>query len=67
LVAYSLGNLVFDMDFSRQTREGFLLELTFWGRRLKAAEPVPYRIGRDFAPRPVTGPAAAAVLRTLLR
>jgi len=65
LIAYSLGNLVFDMDFSRQTQEGFLLELTFWGRRLKAAEPVPYRIGRDFAPRPVTGPAAAAVLRPL--
>ena len=31
LIAYSLGNFVFDMDFSRQTQEGAVLELTFWG------------------------------------
>lgn len=65
IVAHSLGNLVFDMDFSRQTQEGFLLELTFWGRRLMAAVPVPYRIGPDFTPRLVTGTTAAAVLRPL--
>ena len=33
LVAHSLGNFVFDMDFSRQTQEGALLELVFWGER----------------------------------
>ncbi len=65
LVAHSLGNLVFDMDFSRQTQEGFLLELTFWGHRLMSAEPVAYRMGADFTPRMVTGTTAAAVLRPL--
>ena len=33
LIAYSLGNFVFDMDFMQQTQEGFVLELTFWGAR----------------------------------
>ena len=62
LVAHSLGNYVFDMDFSRETREGVILELTFWGSELKAAEFVPVVIGSDFAPRVVTGAAAARIL-----
>lgn len=53
LVVHSLGNFVFDMDFMRETQEGLALEATFWGERLVAAELVPYRIGPDFAPRPV--------------
>jgi poly-gamma-glutamate capsule biosynthesis protein CapA/YwtB (metallophosphatase superfamily) len=51
LIAYSLGNFVFDMDFSRQTREGAVLELVFWDDQVKAGEFVPVRIGADFAPR----------------
>ncbi|WP_460829984.1 CapA family protein [Nocardioides hungaricus] len=53
LVVQSLGNFVFDMDFSPETMEGLALEATFWGDRLVAAELVPYRIGADFAPRVV--------------
>lgn len=62
LVAHSLGNLVFDMDFAVQTQRGMLLELVFWGTQLKAAELVPYRIGPDFAPRVVSGATAASFL-----
>lgn len=62
LVVHSLGNLVFDMDFAIQTQRGMLLELTYWGSVLKAAELVPYRIGPDFAPRVVTGATATAIL-----
>jgi poly-gamma-glutamate capsule biosynthesis protein CapA/YwtB (metallophosphatase superfamily) len=65
LIAHSLGNYVFDMDFSRPTREGVILELTFWGSDLKAAEFVPVVIGSDFAPRVVTGTAAEPILRRI--
>ena len=65
LIAHSLGNYVFDMDFSRPTREGVILELTFWGSDLKAAAFVPVVIGSDFAPRVVTGAAAEPILRRI--
>lgn len=50
-VAYSLGNFVFDMDFSVPTQQGVILEVVLWGGQVKAATFVPYRIGADFAPR----------------
>jgi poly-gamma-glutamate synthesis protein (capsule biosynthesis protein) len=65
LVAYSLGNFVFDMDFSRRTQEGIVLELTFWADELKAATPVPVVIGPDFAPRVARGARGEAVLDRL--
>ena len=64
-IAYSLGNFVFDMDFSRQTQEGAFLELVFWGSELKAAEFVPVRIGADFAPRVATGREGQAILERI--
>lgn len=51
LIAHSLGNFVFDMDFSIPTQQGAILEVTLWGGQVKAAQFVPYRIGPDFAPR----------------
>ena len=65
LVAHSLGNFVFDMDFMRQTREGAILEMTFWGGELKAAEFVPYVMGDRFAPRIVSGRRGDAVLAVM--
>ncbi|MGB0099019.1 MAG: CapA family protein [Nocardioides sp.] len=62
LVVNSLGNFVFDMDFSAETMEGLVLEATFWGDRLMAADFVPYRIGPDFAPRVVPVDAATRML-----
>jgi len=64
-IAYSLGNYVFDMDFSRETQEGAFLELVFWGSELKAAEFVPVRIGADFAPRVASGPGGQAILNRI--
>ncbi|MEU4606132.1 CapA family protein [Kribbella sp. NPDC023972] len=62
VVAHSLGNLVFDMDFSQQTQEGVLLETTYWGKTVKAARLTPYVIGSDFSPRVVSGPRAERIL-----
>jgi poly-gamma-glutamate synthesis protein (capsule biosynthesis protein) len=58
LVVHSLGSFVSDRDFMEQTREGLVLEATFWGDRLAAAGFVPYRIGADYAPRVVPWQAA---------
>lgn len=66
-VAYSLGNFVFDMDFMRQTQEGAVLELAFWGTELKGARLVPYVIGPDFAPRVARGARGDAILADVRR
>lgn len=64
---HSLGNFVFDMDFSTQTMEGVVLETTWWGpgdgAELKAMRLVPYRMDpTSFAPRVVRGEEAARIL-----
>ncbi len=65
LVAHSLGNFVFDMDFMEETQEGLLLEMTYWGPELKAVELVPYRIGGDYAPRVVSRQDGRDVLQLM--
>jgi poly-gamma-glutamate capsule biosynthesis protein CapA/YwtB (metallophosphatase superfamily) len=65
LVVNSLGNFVFDMDFSQQTEEGVLAELVFWGRDLKGLHLAPYVIGHDFAPRLAAGARARHTLARL--
>lgn len=67
LVAHSLGNFVFDMDFMTQTQQGVLLETTWWGDQLKSVDPVPYRMHAGFAPRPVRGAEADAILADVWR
>lgn len=61
-VVHSLGNFVFDMDFMRETQEGFVLDLAFRDGDLVGTKPTPYVIGPDFAPRPATGARARAIL-----
>jgi poly-gamma-glutamate capsule biosynthesis protein CapA/YwtB (metallophosphatase superfamily) len=63
VIAHSLGNLVFDMDFMEQTMEGVTLTARFRGDRLRGVELTPYRLDTTFTPRRVTGPAARAILR----
>jgi poly-gamma-glutamate capsule biosynthesis protein CapA/YwtB (metallophosphatase superfamily) len=65
LVAYSLGNFIFDMDFSRATREGVILEMTFWGGSLKAAHFVPVWIDDRFGPRVLSARAGEPILRRM--
>jgi poly-gamma-glutamate synthesis protein (capsule biosynthesis protein) len=62
LVVHSLGNFVFDMDFSQETEEGVLLELVWWGSKLMGARFVPYVIDDDYVPRLAHGPRAEATL-----
>ena len=67
LIVNCLGNFIFDMDFSRQTEEGVVLELVFWGDDLMAARFQPYAIGAEFAPRPAYGPRARQTLHRMWR
>ena len=62
VLAHSLGNLVFDMDFMEQTMEGVTLTATFWGDRLMRVTLTPYRMDARFSPRLVEGPVAAGIL-----
>ena len=62
LIAHSLGNFVFDMDFQSKTMEGVFVEIVLWGEQVKAVEAVAYRLDRRFVPRVVTGAAAADIL-----
>ena len=61
VVAYSLGNFVFDMDFSTPTMQGIALDLTFWGSRLMAVTPRPVQISPTFVTRFVDGRRATAI------
>jgi poly-gamma-glutamate capsule biosynthesis protein CapA/YwtB (metallophosphatase superfamily) len=65
-IAYALGNFVFDQDWSQETMEGALLEVTFHGARMAAVRFVPYRIDNRLRPTPLTGDAATAVLARIM-
>jgi len=62
VLAHSLGNLVFDMDFMEQTMEGVTLTATFWDGRLMRVELTPYRMDATFAPRLARGPVGDGIL-----
>jgi hypothetical protein len=62
VVAHSLGNFVFDMDFMVETQQGVILEATYWGEELKAIALVPYRMDGSFAPRLAAPDEAADIL-----
>lgn len=66
VIAYSLGNFVFDMDFMQQTMEGVALTATFRGDRLQDVDLTPYRLDSRFAPHVVHGAVARAVLAQAL-
>ncbi|MEP6666457.1 MAG: CapA family protein, partial [Nocardioidaceae bacterium] len=67
LIVNSLGNFVFDMDFSRETQQGVMLELVCWDDQVMSARFTPYVIGADFAPRLVGGPTADNILDQMWR
>lgn len=51
LIAYSLGNFVFDQTWSEETQQGAALDLVFWGPRLVGASFVPVQIEDAHRPR----------------
>ncbi len=63
LIAYSLGNFVFDQDFL-STFPSVILRTIFEGDRLIDARVIPLSIDR-YQPAPVTGAAAARVIRLM--
>ncbi|MEI2712876.1 MAG: CapA family protein [Nocardioides sp.] len=67
VLAHSLGNLVFDMDFMSQTMEGITLTATFTGARLRGVRLTPYLLDERFAPRIATGPDRARILGDVRR
>jgi poly-gamma-glutamate capsule biosynthesis protein CapA/YwtB (metallophosphatase superfamily) len=67
VLAHSLGNLVFDMDFMAETMEGVTLTATFWGDRLLRVALAPYRMDQRFAPRLVDEALGDAILADVWR
>ena len=67
VVAHSLGNFVFDMDFMTQTQQGVVLHATFWGPNLKAIDLLPYRMDARFAPRRAGASEANVILSDVWR
>lgn len=65
LIVNSLGNFVFDMDFSPQTQQGVTIDIVCWGDQVMSTRFTPYVIGPDFAPRPVHGPVARRILKRM--
>jgi poly-gamma-glutamate capsule biosynthesis protein CapA/YwtB (metallophosphatase superfamily) len=50
LIAYALGNFVFDQDWSLETQQGVVLEVVFHGERAVGARLLPHRIVDDHRP-----------------
>lgn len=60
-VVHSLGNFIFDMQFSQQVQEGVFVEIVLWDGEVKAMHPVPYVI-RQHIPQPADEAQAAKIL-----
>lgn len=60
-VVHSLGNFIFDMEFSRQVQEGIFVEIVLWDGQVKAVRPVPYII-EGHIPRPADAERSAQIL-----
>jgi poly-gamma-glutamate synthesis protein (capsule biosynthesis protein) len=63
VVAYSLGNFIFDMDFSKPTMQGIAIELTLWDGQVMSATPVPVMIDSVFSAHFVGQRRGAGILR----
>ena len=62
MIAHSLGNYVFDMDFQVKTMEGAILDVTLWDGEVKAATFAPIRMDASFTPREISYPDGASVV-----
>ena len=53
VIAYSLGNLVFDQYFSEETMSSFLLEVVIKGKAITSIKQIPIRLNASYQPYPV--------------
>lgn len=65
LVAYALGNFVFDQDWSRETQQGAMLEVTLTGADLTSYRFIPIRIHDQYQPRIAEPDEAWEILRRI--
>jgi len=65
LIAYSLGNFVFDQEQSLKTKQGVVLSTKFAGNKLVKAELVPIQIEQYFQPHLLDGNPAQQVLQNI--
>ena len=65
LIAYSLGNFVFDQEQSLKTKQGVVLATQFKGNKLTKAELVPIQIEQYFQPHLLEGNPAQQVLQNI--
>lgn len=64
-VAYALGNFVFDQDWSLETSQGAMLEVTFRGKKLTSTRYTPIHIYDQYQPRLAPPDEAAAILERI--
>ena len=50
VIAYSLGNFIFDQNFSPETMEGLMLKVEFEEDRIAAVIPIPIRMNEYYQP-----------------
>ncbi len=50
VIAYSLGNFVFDQNFSTSTMEGLMLKIKIEDKKIKEVEKIKVEINKDFQP-----------------
>lgn len=65
LIAYSLGNFVFDQTWSEETQQGAALDLVFWGPKLVGASFIPVQIEDAHRPRFVDHEAGGEILQRI--
>jgi poly-gamma-glutamate synthesis protein (capsule biosynthesis protein) len=61
-IAYALGNFIFDQVWTPEHTQGYLVEATFWGKRLASVRLVPYGIVDKYKPTFVDGDLRAKIL-----
>jgi poly-gamma-glutamate capsule biosynthesis protein CapA/YwtB (metallophosphatase superfamily) len=74
-IFYSLGNFIFDQEWSRDTKEGLALKITLYNRkssaqpaaaaRVEQIELIPVVIENYSTPRPATEPEAQQILKKI--
>lgn len=50
-IAYSLGNFIFDQNFSEETMSGLILKAGIQNKKIKNVEPIDIKIDTNFQPR----------------
>ena len=65
LIAYSLGNFVFDQEQSLKTKQGAVLSTSFSGNKLTKADLIPIQIEEYYQPHTLDGSLAQEVLNNI--